>query len=109
MGNIILVGFLAAIALIDGMLPIRAAAPASPAPAATAAKRVLVLYDENKDDFPGLAQIDRSLRESFRSELGRAVEIHVESLGVSRFERPGYDALVADFYRRKYAASTPDL
>ena len=44
-----------------------------------------------------------------RSELGRAVEIHVESLGVSRFERPGYDALVADFYRRKYAASTPDL
>jgi signal transduction histidine kinase len=75
----------------------------------SAPKRVLVLYDENKDDFPGLAQIDRSLRESFRSELGRAVEIHVESLGVSRFERPGYDALVADFYRRKYAASTPDL
>ena len=68
-----------------------------------------MLYDENKDDFPGLAQIDRSLRESFRSELGTAVEMHIESLGLSRFERPGYDALVADFYRRKYAASTPDL
>lgn len=108
-GNIILVGFLAAIALSAGMLAVRAAAPASSGPTAPAPKRVLVLYDENKDDFPGLAQIDRSLRESLRSELGRAVEIHVESLGLSRFERPGYDALIADFYRRKYAAATPDL
>jgi signal transduction histidine kinase len=109
LGNTILVGFLAVIALSAGMLPVRAAAPASSGPTVSAPKRVLVLYDENKDDFPGLAQIDRSLRESLRAELGRAVEIHVESLGLSRFERPGYDTSVADFYRRKYAASTPDL
>ena len=99
--NTILVGLFAAIALSAATLTVHAAA--------SAPKRVLVLYDENKDDFPGLAQIDRSLRESFRAELGRAVEIHVESLGISRFDRPGYDASVADFYRRKYAAATPDL
>ena len=72
-------------------------------------KRILVLYDENKDDLPGLARTDRSLRESFRSELGKGVEIHSESMGLSRSARDGYDSLVADFYRSKYADLTPDL
>ena len=109
LGKAISVGVLIAIgALIVAVLPGRAATAASE-PADQLPKRVLVLYDEDKDNFPGLAQIDRTLRESFRSELGKSVEIHSESLDVSRFDRPGYDSLVADFYRNKYADSPPDL
>lgn len=78
-------------------------------PAAQAPKRILILYDENKDDFPGLAGIDRALRETFRSELGNEVEIYTEALSLSQFERAGYDSAVADFYRRKYAGASLDL
>jgi hypothetical protein len=77
--------------------------------AAQEQKHILVLYDEDKDDFPGLARIDRTLRESFRSELGKAAEVHSESLALSQFERAGYDSVVADFYRRKYAGTPLDL
>jgi hypothetical protein len=83
----------------------RAAEPA----AQEARTRVLLLYDEDKDVFPGLARIDRSLRESFESELGEALEVYSESLSFSQFERPGYDRVAADFYRRKYASKTLDL
>ena len=78
-------------------------------PAAQVRHRILVLYDEDKDDFPGLASIDRTLRESFRSELGTTVEIRSESLDLSQFERAGYDSAVADFFRRKYAGTPLDL
>ena len=81
---------------------------AQSAPAAQAPKRILVLYDENKDDLPGLARTDSSLRQAFRSELGK-VDIYSESMGLSRSERPGYDSLAAEFYRSKYASQTPDL
>jgi signal transduction histidine kinase len=71
-------------------------------------KRILVLYDENKDDLPGLSRTDRSLRETFKSELGK-VEVHSESIGLSRSGRAGYDSVVANFLRSKYAGLTPDL
>jgi signal transduction histidine kinase len=93
-------------AILIGLLT-AAALPAEPA--AQAPKRILILYDENKDDFPGLASIDRTLRKAFQSEVGKAVEIYTETLALSQFERAGYDAAVADFYRRKYAGTTPDL
>jgi|SRR5688572_277114 len=108
--KIILVGFLAAIgALTVGVPPVHGAAKAPSDPAAQVRKRILVLYDENKDDLPGLARTDRSLRESFRAELGNAVEIHSESMGLSRSAQAGYESLVADFYRGKYAGLKPDL
>ncbi len=110
LGKTILVGFFTAIgALSVGLLPMRAAAAASSEVEAQVRKRILVLYDEDKDELPGLARMDRTLRDSFRAELGKAVEIHSESLDLSGFERPGYDLVVADFYRRKYAGSMPDL
>src|SRR5688572_32955893 len=98
LGKTLLAGFLTAIAALSfGVSPARAAAPQAEA-AAPVPKRILVLYDENKDDLPGLARIDRTMRESFRSELGSAVAIHSESLGLSQFDRDGYDVLLADFY-----------
>ena len=73
-GKAILVGFLTAIGTLGvGVSPVCAAAAALPKPAAEIPKRILVLYDEDKDNFPGLATIDRSVRESFRSGLGSAV------------------------------------
>ncbi len=71
-------------------------------------KKVLLLYDEDKD-FPGLAVLNRSLRASLESELGNAVEFYSESLNLSQFEAPGYDALLADYYRRKYTGKPLDL
>lgn len=87
-----------------------AAAPSLQAqPEAPARRRILVLYDEDRSDYPGLGQMDLSLRESFRSGLGNSVEIHSESMDLSQFERPGYDLLLADLFRRKYADKRPDL
>jgi hypothetical protein len=77
-------------------------------PAAQAPKRILILYDENKDDLPGLARTDRSLRETFQAQLGK-VEIYSESMGLSRSPLPHYDSLLAAYYRGKYAGLTPDL
>src|SRR4051812_13561383 len=110
LGKTILVGWLAPAGTFSvGVPPVRAAAAAPSEPATQVRKRILVLYDENKDDFPGLASIDRILREAFQSELGKEVEIYTETLALSRFERAGYDASVAEFYRRKYAGRPLDL
>jgi signal transduction histidine kinase len=107
--RIISAGALAALGMLGvALLPLQAAATA-PDATREAPKRVLILHDEDKDSFPGLAQIDRALRESFRDALGRGVEVQSESLALSRLDRPGYDSLVADFYRRKYAVAMPDL
>ena len=66
----ILAGFLTApVALSVAVPPVHAAAPSEPA--AEIRKRILVLYHEDKDSFPGLATTDRSLRESFKSALGK--------------------------------------
>src|SRR5688572_3001089 len=72
-------------------------------------KRILILYDEDKNEFPGLARIDHTLRDHFRSELGKGADVHSESLALSRFERPGYDSVLAEFFRAKYAQAPPDL
>ena len=96
--------------LAAGGAPLACAADAPPqALTAPAPKRILILYDEDKDGLPGLAHVDRILREAFRSRLGDGIEITSESLALLRFERTGYDTLLADFYRRKYALSPPDL
>src|SRR3954447_15070655 len=109
LGKNILVGMLTALAVLSVGVRLAHPAAAQSQAAGQVMKRILVLYDEDKDNFPGLATIDRSLRESFESELGKAVEIHSESMGLARAERPGYDALVAEFYRNKYARAPPDL
>ena len=96
-------------ALSAGFLAASVAVAAAAESAPAAPKHVLILYDEDKDNFPGLASIDRSLRASFETGLRGAVEIHSESMGLSEFERPGYEAMVADFYRGKYGKKEPDL
>ena len=82
--------------------------PAPPSTHPGEAKRVLVLFDEDKE-LPGLAQILRSLREGLAAELPGAITIHTESMRRSQFGQEGYDDLLSDHYRRKYAGHEPDL
>ena len=85
-------------------IPLSALAQSDPA-----RKQILLLFDEDQAAFPGLARIDRSLRESFQAGLGKAVDFHSESLDNSQFQRPDYDRVLADYYRRKYAGKKLDL
>ena len=101
----VLLGLLSALGALGALA---AGAPVVAAPDRPA-KRILVLYDENKDDLPGLARTDRGLRDAFRAELGKDVEVHSESMGLSRSGQPGFERLAADFYRAKYAGHPPDL
>jgi hypothetical protein len=76
--------------------------------AAEARKSVLLVFDEDKD-FPGLAIVNRSLRETFRSELKSDVEFYSESLNLSQFRDQGHDVVLRDSFRRKYAGTRLDL
>ena len=75
---------------------------------AAAPKRVLVLFDEDKE-LPGLARILRSMREVFEAELPGGIEIHTESMNLSQFRGEAYDRLLVGHYRQKYADRRPDL
>ena len=75
---------------------------------AEARSRILLVFDED-NDFPGLAAINRSLREAFTTDLGGDVEFYSESLNLSQFPGSGYDAVLRDHFRRKYAGVPLDL
>jgi hypothetical protein len=76
--------------------------------AAEARPNILLVFDEDKD-FPGLAIINRSLREAFTSELRGDVEFYSESLNLSQFRGPGHDGVLRDHFRHKYAGTRLDL
>jgi len=75
---------------------------------AEARARILLVFDED-NDFPGLAAINRSLREAFTTDLGGDVEFYSESLNLSQFPGSGYDGVLRDHFRRKYAGVPLDL
>jgi len=71
LGKNILVGMLTAIAALSvGVRLAHPAAAQSQAPGQVM-KRILVLYDEDKDNFPGLATIDRSRASHSNPSLGK--------------------------------------
>jgi signal transduction histidine kinase len=69
---------------------------------------VLLLFDED-NDLPGLAVINRTLREVLRRELEDDVEIYSESLNVSQFKSPGHYGVMRDHLHRKYEGRRIDL
>jgi signal transduction histidine kinase len=75
---------------------------------AQARQNVLIVFDED-NDLPGLAMINRSIREVLRTELKDDVEIYTESLNVSQFKDPGYYNVLREYFRRKYDGKRPDL
>ena len=71
-------------------------------------RAVLVLYDENKD-FSGLALMDQSLKAALKVGTPTGLQVYTEYMDVSRFNEPGYDTQLRDFYRRKYAGKHIDV
>ena len=76
--------------------------------AAHARRNVLLVFDED-NDLPGLALINRSLRQVLRSELKDDVEFYSESLNASQFRDPGYHGVLREHFRNKYRDKRPDL
>ena len=73
-----------------------------------ARKAVLLLFDED-NDLPGLALINRSLRDGLSAKLDGDVEFYSESLNLSQFKEPHYDGMLREHFRRKYARKPLDL
>ncbi|HSI35519.1 MAG TPA: ATP-binding protein [Tepidisphaeraceae bacterium] len=88
-------------ALIGVTAPAGGATPERP-------RRVVVLHDENKD-FSGLALLDQSIKDALKAGIPSGLEVHTEYLDVSRFHEPGHDAVVGEFFRRKYAGRQIDV
>jgi C4-dicarboxylate-specific signal transduction histidine kinase len=77
-------------------------------PSAFAAYNVMVVFDEDKE-LPGLAAINRSLREGLQAEFDDDIVFYSESLQLSQFGKSDYDAPLKDFFLRKYAGKRIDL
>jgi signal transduction histidine kinase len=75
---------------------------------AEARKSVLLLFDEDAS-LPGLAVINRSLRDSLRAGLQGDVEFYSESLNISQFKEPDRDAGLREHFQRKYGGKRLDL
>src|SRR5262245_49222576 len=76
--------------------------------AAQARQDVLLIFDED-NNLPGLAAINRSLRETLLAEFDGDVVFYSETLQLSRFKAPEHDALTADYLGRKYRDKDLDL
>jgi hypothetical protein len=69
-------------------------------------KRVLLLYSEEKAD-PAHELTDQGIRAVFRSNKLFDVKLFTEYLDLARFSGPDHTHAVAEYLRRKYAASKP--
>ncbi len=70
-------------------------------------KAVLVLYSEDKEH-PAHELTDKGIRATFRSNKLFDVQLYTEYLDVSRFSSPTHVRALADYLRRKYAATKID-
>jgi signal transduction histidine kinase len=91
-------------ALIVVLVGTRLVSPAAAEPR----KTILLVFDEDPD-FPGLSVIDSNLRETFKAGLPGGVEFCSEALNLSQFKNPGYEGVLRDYFRRKYASKRVDL
>ena len=66
------------------------------------AKRVLVLYSEDRDN-PGQLLTEQGIREGFRSDKRFKIQLYHEYLDVSRFSEPSHASAMADLLRHKYS------
>jgi len=91
------------------MLALLLLAALAPVPAVAQEQRgVLVLFDEDPN-LPGLATINRGLRQGLRAEFGNDVSFYDESLRRSQFKEPGNDELMRDYLARRYGDGRIDL
>ncbi|HKQ12858.1 MAG TPA: ABC transporter substrate binding protein [Steroidobacteraceae bacterium] len=63
--------------------------------------QVLIVFDEDKE-LPGLAIINHNLQQVLRAGSPEPVEFYTESLNLSRFDAPDYEAVLREHLSRKY-------
>ena len=112
--SLFLPSFVGALALCAGLLitrptPLHAQMPAATlTPAARVVpKRILLIYDENRD-FTGLAMLDRSLRAALNASPLR-LEVYSEYLDRSRFPEARHEERLRAFFADKYGPKKIDL
>jgi signal transduction histidine kinase/ABC-type uncharacterized transport system substrate-binding protein len=69
---------------------------------------VLLVFDEDKE-LPGLAAINRGLRDGLRAEFNADITFYSESLQLSQFGSPEHDRMLDEYFQRKYAGKRVDL
>lgn len=80
-----------------------------PAPGAAQARfQVLVMFDED-NDLPGMASIQRGLRQTLVEEFGDDIGFYTESLQLTQFRDRDSDSILSDFLGRKYQGERLDL
>lgn len=77
-------------------------------PAASQTRHVVVLYDE-RTSLPGLSILDAGVSEALRAGSPERVAIYREEMDLSRFASPGYEGLLRDHLRTKYASKEIDV
>ena len=76
--------------------------------AASEMQHVVILYDE-RTDLPGLAVLDRRLRDTLTSGASGALEIYREAMDLSRFGSDDYLAWFRDYLAAKYRDKQIDV
>jgi len=80
-----------------------------PAPGSPQARfQVLVLFDED-NDLPGMASIQRGLRQALVQDFGDDIGFYTESLQLTQFRDRDSDSILSDFLGRKYQGERLDL
>lgn len=98
---------LGVLALVAGAFAVRLA-PTMAQEAAPRPKRILLIYDENRD-FSGLALLDRSLRAALNASPAHRLEVYTEYMDRSRFPDARYEDRLRDFFHDKYGSRKIDL
>ena len=81
---------------------------ASSAPAASATRRVVLLFDE-RPELPGMAMLEAEFVRTLTSVSADHIEIYREAMDLSRFGSDTYPLALRDFLRAKYAGKKIDV
>lgn len=79
-----------------------------PATAAGVTRNVLILYSNGRL-LPANIEVDRGLREAFRTSADRSINLFEEFLDAPRFGGQAYTHTLATYLREKYASRPPDV
>jgi hypothetical protein len=81
---------------------------ASSAPAASATRRVVLLFDK-RPELPGMAMLEAEFVRTLTSISADHIEIYREAMDLSRFGSDTYPLALRDFLRAKYAGKKIDV
>jgi signal transduction histidine kinase len=90
------------------LLIVHIALIASPLPASSATRHVVMLFDERLE-FPGLATLEAEFVRTLTANYPDRIETYREPMDLSRFDSEAYRTLLKDYLRAKYANKKIDV